>query len=437
MLAIRRAASRCILIVAITFIAVLVTAADAHTQDPSPAVEPTALEADNSSIADAPEISLITYGPGEIYWERFGHNAILVRDPVSGGAIAYNYGIFDFDDADFFWNFARGLMRYRIAAVRFDDDLPTYVDEGRSVTEQRLQMSPQQRINLRDFLRRNAQPENAYYRYDYFVSNCSTKVRDALDRALDGLLKQQSTGRSQGYTYRIDALRLMSPDAWLMLIVDLGLGPYADQRIDFWQESFVPMTLAKIVASAQIASAGATPVPLVAEERTLARGRIAQPPELPPDLRWPFLMIGLGSGVLMLLLARLRSSPIARVAFSILAFVFSLACCLAGSVLVALWGFTDHRSAWRNENLLLLSPLYLLLLPTWISAARARWNPRRWTQIVAWTIAAIAGFALFSKTLPGFIQANLHWIVLFLPIHVALAIAIVRQRATNTGLRHG
>ncbi|MEO8460128.1 MAG: DUF4105 domain-containing protein [Dokdonella sp.] len=430
-----RAASRLVAVAAIMLTALLATSPGALAQSPSTATAPAAAVPINTSIADAPEISLVTYGPGEIYWERFGHNAILVRDPVSGEAIAYNYGIFDFDDDDFFWNFARGLMRYRIAAVRFDDDLPIYVDEGRSVTEQRLQMSAQQRIALRDFLRWNTQPENAYYRYDYFTSNCSTKVRDALDQGLGGLLKQQSTGRSQGYTYRIDALRLMSPDAWLMLIVDLGLGPYADQRIDFWQESFVPMTLAKVVRSAQTSGDGATPVALVSEERTLARGRIAEPPELPPDLRWPFLFVGLGSGILMLVLARLRSSPVARVALSILAFVFSLTCCIGGSVLLALWGLTDHRSAWRNENLLLLSPLCLLLLPTWIGSSRVRWKPRFWTQVVAWTIAAIASFALFSKTLPGFVQANLHWIVLFLPIHVALALTIARQRSAIAGLK--
>src|SRR5215467_9117070 len=43
------------------------------------------------------EISLLTVGPGPIFWERFGHNAIVVRDRASGRAIAFNYGIFDFE----------------------------------------------------------------------------------------------------------------------------------------------------------------------------------------------------------------------------------------------------------------------------------------------------------------------------------------------------
>jgi len=44
-------------------------------------------------------------------------------------------------------------------------------------------------------------------------------------------------------------------------------------------------------------------------------------------------------------------------------------------------------------------------------------------------VAGIAGFALLSKILPWFAQANLHWILLFLPMHVAIALAVTRSRA--------
>src|SRR5690242_13674537 len=50
-------------------------------------------------------VSLLTFSPGEIYWERFGHNAILVRDRASGEEWAYNYGLFDFNQERFFLNF--------------------------------------------------------------------------------------------------------------------------------------------------------------------------------------------------------------------------------------------------------------------------------------------------------------------------------------------
>src|SRR5450432_1443119 len=54
------------------------------------------------------DVALLTFGPGTQVWERFGHNAILIRDRSGGVENLYNYGIFDFDQEDFFLNFARG-----------------------------------------------------------------------------------------------------------------------------------------------------------------------------------------------------------------------------------------------------------------------------------------------------------------------------------------
>ena len=240
-----------------------------------------------------PEISLLTIGPGEIFFERFGHNAIVVRDPARGEALAYNYGIFDFDQQHFLLNFARGRMLYRMAVDVLADDLDMYRAEGRSITEQRLDLDPDQARRLVDFLEWNARPGNAQYRYDYFEANCSTRVRDALDKALGGALQAQSEGRSRGYTWRLDALRLMAPEPMLMLGIDLGLGPFADQRIDFWQESFVPETLAQLASPDPLTHADRSVRPLVSATTTLASGRVEQPPSLPPDLRVPFLLLGL------------------------------------------------------------------------------------------------------------------------------------------------
>ena len=93
--------------------------------------------------ASAPRIGVATMLPGEIFFERFGHNAIVVHDPASGESLAYNYGIFDFDQQDFLLNFARGRMRYRMAVDEFADDLAMYRDEGREITEQRLALTPE------------------------------------------------------------------------------------------------------------------------------------------------------------------------------------------------------------------------------------------------------------------------------------------------------
>src|SRR3984885_9666968 len=87
------------------------------------------------------EVSLVTYGPGAIYWERFGHDAIRIRDRVSGESGDFNYGVFDFEESAFLWNFARGHMRYMIDAGSSDINQQDYIDQGRSVLEQRLALS--------------------------------------------------------------------------------------------------------------------------------------------------------------------------------------------------------------------------------------------------------------------------------------------------------
>ena len=401
-------------------------AATSQDQSSSPAAVP-----NPESSIPALEISLLTIGPGSIFWERFGHNAIVIRDHEAGIEVAFNYGIFDFEQEDFLTNFARGNMRYRIAADRLDDDIGMYREESRSITEQRLAFTPEQAASLRDFLRQNLRPENRFYRYDYYLANCSTRVRDALDQALGGAIKRGIEGRSSGYTYRMDSLRLMAANPLLMLGIDLGLGPYADRRIDFWEESFVPAVLARALNEVRVVDANGASVPLVVSENVIAKGTIEEPPALPPDLRWPFFILGIGLAPVLYMIARARSRA-ARVPVAIFGVVFELFCGLGGVVLLFLWLGTAHQSAWRNENLLLLNPLCLLLIPAVATLARAQPRAARIGARVAWIVAVLAAFALFSKILPWFAQANLHWILLFLPIHVAIALAVSQRRSGLT-----
>ena len=375
-----------------------------------------------SEAAPALEVSLLTIGPGPIFWERFGHNAIVIRDHEAGIEVAFNYGIFDFEQEDFLTNFARGNMRYRIAADRLSDDIEMYKEESRSITEQRLAFTPEQSAALRDFLRDNLRPEKRFYHYDYYVANCSTRVRDALDAALGGAIRRGTEGRSGGYTYRMDSLRLMAADPLLMLGIDLGLGPYADRRIDYWEESFVPAVFSRALGEVRVTEANGASVPLVTGETLVAKGTIEEPPALPPDLRWPFLILGIAIALALYALARARSRA-ARVPAAIFGVVFELFCGIGGLVLLFLWFGTAHQSAWRNENLLLLNPLCLLLVSAMATLARAVPRVARIGSRVAWIVVALAAFALFSKILPWFQQTNLHWILLFLPIHLAIALA--------------
>ena len=385
-----------------------------------------------AGLADAPgaslEVALVTYGPGTAVWERFGHIAILLRDRASGEARTFNYGIFDFAQKDFYLNFARGRMIYRMDSDPADDDIASYMAQGRSVREEILAFTPAQAAALRDFLYWNLEPQHARYRYDYFTANCSTQVRDALDRALGGVILAQTQAPSSGFTYRMQTDRLLAPDPALMLLVDLGLGPYADRRLSYWDESFVPMVLARVLREVQVPVAGGDLRPLVVSDRLLAPNRITAPPALPPDLRLPLLATGLLWAALIAAPLRWPQRRALRRVSAVAGGLYALLGGLAGLLMLALWTLTAHRAAWGNENLWLFDPALLLLIVPLLRQAGAAARSSVFARGLSLLLALAAAFALFSKILPGFPQQNLPWILLGLPLDLALAGVLWRRR---------
>ena len=378
----------------------------------------------HAGVANAPganlEVTLITYGPGETYWERFGHDAIELRDSVSGEAISFNYGVFDFNERNFFLNFARGQMHYLMDAEPTVDDTPYYVDAGRSITRQRLALGAERSAALRDFLLWNLQPQNAGYNYDYYVDNCTTRVRDALDKALGGILKTQFSARAGGMTFRQQTDRLMAAQPWLMLVMDLGLGPYADQPLSAWKESFLPMVLQAQLRQVRVSDGHGGTTPLVQDERVVSPNRLESPPANAPDLRLPLGLAGLLIGALIVVSR--RTWPLG---YALLGTLYLLAAGLIGLLLLALWTLTTHHSAWGNANLLLFNPLAFLLLSTLWRARRGLAASRFVDGLIA--LQLIAGLAaVLMHLLPGTVQQNQPWLLFGLPCWLALAWSLRR-----------
>lgn len=385
-------------------------------------------QAQAQDATPVPAVSLVTFGPGQTYWERFGHDAILVGDPANPNATLYNYGMFDFNQENFFLNFARGRMNYQIAAQPFYGALGLYARERRWAYLQQLNLDAAQRRELIAYLEWNARPENAEYHYDYFIANCATRVRDALDRASGGAIARVSKGVASGRSYRFEATRLIGPVLPFALGMDVVMGPAGDQPIDRWQQSFVPMVLMTLVDEAQLISSDGSSRPLLAHGTWLLSSDAWPEPARPPNWLVPLTVLGLAFGALLLLLDRLRDRRAARVLFAFLAIATSIKAALGGLVLLAAWVLTEHWAIWANRNLLLLDPLLLLLIPCWWRAARANWQPRAWHRRLAVLIAAIAMLTLPLLILPG-AQQNGPWVGAFLPSLLALAWAALRRRA--------
>src|SRR6185295_13255419 len=100
--------------------------------------------------------------------------------------------------------------------------------ENRSILIQELDLTPAEKAELRAALEVNARPENRLYKYDYFLDNCSTRVRDAVDRLVDNGLHRSALGPGR-LTLRDHALRMTAEPLWLYVALDLVLGPNVDR----------------------------------------------------------------------------------------------------------------------------------------------------------------------------------------------------------------
>lgn len=372
--------------------------------------------------APAPRVSLLTFAPGAVYWQRFGHNALLVEPADGTPSAVYNYGIFDFFQKNFFLNFARGHMQYRLAVIPVPDTLAEYAAEGRWVIRQDLALDDAQARALADALADNALPGQAEYRYDYFRANCSTRVRDALDRALGGQLQAQLQRPAPGApSFRSEAVRLMSPILPLAVGMDALLGPAADPPLSAWEQAYVPEVLMQAVRTTRIDGR-----PLVAQEAYwLPPAGGPEAPARAPDFTLPFALAGLAlAGLLLPGLSRPRGAL--ALGGRAAAVTLSLLAGLGGLVLLAAWTLTEHWAMAANHNLLLFSPLSLLLVP----ALSRRGPPGRVGRITATLLTAGAVLALALQLLPG-TQMQLHWILFWLPVHLAIAAALHRRPAAT------
>jgi hypothetical protein len=347
------------------------------------------------------QVRLLTYGPGEIYWQRFGHNALWLSEPAIGLDHAFNFGFFDFEQESFLARFVQGRMLYFAAAIPVLREMDSYRNEQRSIRVQELNLSPQQYQRLRDHLLWHVQPDNRDYLYDYYLDNCSTRLRDALDIALEGSLRGQFGAQPGTATFREHTRRSTAMDFWYYLGLELALGVPVDQPIRRWDELFLPALLADALLEV---SNAATATPLVVSDALEFAGATAAPAAR-AIATWPrYLLAGVGICLLLVLLTR-------AVAQSRLLLAMALLVGGGGLLLLLLGLFTDHAAASPNFNLLLFNPL--LLLVVW-RKLRPLLGVLLALGLGAATAIAIAGLWQYNRDVLAFCGPSLAWLAWFL-----------------------
>jgi len=355
------------------------------------------------------EAWLVTFGPGQIYWERFGHNAIWLREPALDLDHTFNFGFFDFEQEDFFLRFMRGRMLYFSVAQPADREFEFYRQQNRSIRVQKLNLSSSQYNSLRDHLLYEIRPENRDYRYDYYLNNCSTRIRDAIDIALDGALAERTRQMPAGLNFREQTRRLTQMQFWYYLGLELGLGYPVDREVSRWDEMFVPGVVADELADFSTA-VSKTGKPLLEVDTMLFTTTMPTPSEAPQQVWYRYLLLGL----ILTGMAWLSGKFMPPVWLAGLSQAWILNAVTIGLLLSALWLFTDHEVTRPNANLLLFNPLLVLgLLPAL----------RRFGAVVL--AGGVAG-AVVLLVLPVR-QYNLDVLSLAAPVNLAVAVYLWRN----------
>jgi hypothetical protein len=375
-------------------------------------------------------VTLVTFGQGREVFERFGHDALWFHDNRTGEDSAYHWGLFDFNDPNFIARFVSGDTRYSMGGM----DARALIDyerrSGRTVTLQRLNLTPLQAMALRDFVRWNARDENKFYRYDYFRDNCATRLRDALDRSVGGYIRKATDTVITPLTYRSESVRLTDGDRPVQAGIDMALGRPADNPLTLWQSFFIPMRLRDALRTIEVPGPGGAMRPIVAEERVLPppAGVETIDEAMTAPRIWPrYLLAGCVFALLVLGL-RVMSESRCGAAWGLALFSagWYLLCGVLGILIGLAWLATKHVFWAGNENLLLLTP-FCLALVVLAPMALLRGRATRAARVTAMLVGALGLLALVLTLVPGG-QDSAAIVALLLPVHLALAWALAHPR---------
>ncbi|MEQ6118954.1 DUF4105 domain-containing protein [Reichenbachiella sp. MALMAid0571] len=312
-------------------------------------------ESHSQRLSEKAEVTVLTIGPTqqELY-SAFGHSGFRVFDPVNGINSFYNYGVFNFNQPNFYINFTRGKLLYKLGVDDYDLYKQYYIRENRSITEQYLNLDQNQKQAVFDFLQENSKPENADYYYNYAFDNCATKIRDVLNESLDHKITYDFAYAKDGYTYRQLMDLYLEQQPWGDLGIDICLGSQIDVKADGNGYMFLPDYVLAAFDKAVIKENG-TSKPLVKKTEKLFKGNGKEGFSFPVS---PFTLFVVVFFFIGLMTHRSIKYGVRNKWLDILLYGITG---ILGVLLLLLWFGTDHLSAY-NFNLIWAMPLNLVVL---------------------------------------------------------------------------
>lgn len=318
-------------------------------------------------LSEASEVSILTCGRGHELYSAFGHSSVRVTDPELGIDIIYNYGTFDFDQPNFYWNFTKGKLLYSLSRNRLENFLYPYKLNQRWVKEQVLDISNEDKNWLFQYLENNYKLENRDYLYDPLFNNCSSIIGGILKKRFgDALVFPSLSETSDPKTYRELVREFMHTNSWSALGIELAFGAITDREAPYENYQFLPY-----YAQNQFETSLLKGKPLVKRNRTILNYQ--------ENLPFSFFII---SPLFWLALAMLFviSLSILNLFFKskskLLDVILFGTTGILGIGLLLLWLATDHQVTQYNLNFIWLLPSNLWYAYSIYKSEKLNWNSK-------------------------------------------------------------
>ena len=194
----------------------------------------------SAQLSENANISVLTCGAGFEFFESFGHTALRVCDTSSGMDYVFNWGIFDFSTDNFYLKFAQGQLPYMLGITTYERFVREYACDGRSMYEQVLDLTNEEKQTVWDTLYRNSLPENKYYNYDFFEDNCATRIRDIIQYSLQNRHFQTDIFPENSLTFRELFHPYTENFLWWRFGIDIALGMRSDKKVSTFDYMYLP-----------------------------------------------------------------------------------------------------------------------------------------------------------------------------------------------------
>lgn len=309
------------------------------------------------------EISVLTIGQGSDLSDVFGHSAFRIKDRANNLDITYGYGRYDFDAPNFILKFARGKLNYLIEKRKFKDFFENYRYFDRTIEEQKLNITLEQKQQLYDFLINNYKPENRRYLYDFFYDNCATRIRDVVNTITNQTLKFAPLENKK--TFRQLIHENVRKNTWGSFGIDIALGSVIDKTATSKELLFLPKYVNKIFKTATVNNNQN----LVKSNATIYASRQNNVYKT-NFLISPIFIMSLVSIFIVFItyLDNIKEKQTRWLDITI--FIITG---VIGVLLLLLWFGTDHTATAYNYNLLWAFPLHLFSLFQLFKAETKSW----------------------------------------------------------------